>query len=180
VIVETATLIALSTLAATGVFHLRALPTFSRIVRQHRIWSYRAAPVVATCVVFGELVVGAGGMVAMFAGDEAARRLAVVLAVAAYASFTAYGAFLLRSRPGVPCGCSAGGEEPANEATVGRSAALALIAVVALLGTSSLHASMQELEFAFTLLAGSALALLTWLLPAALHLPTPSAGEPSH
>lgn len=89
-----------------------------------------------------------------------------------FLSFTAFGAFLIRRRGSVPCGCSSDGK-PVTGAVVARALALFAIAALGLAaGPQALNdVSLSECVVAVTSI--SSFAVLVWTLPAALGQPRP-------
>jgi hypothetical protein len=154
--------------------HLRHPEALRNALRAHRLVpSWWAAPT-ATVVILAEAAVIAGVLYGALAGNATSTlRAALLGASLVFTSYAVYTATVLRRSGGraVPCGCS-GRDIPLTGWVVGRAAALAALALVATAGAHSIPVFGQPgSQVAMVLLAGTALAVLLWHLPAALVEP---------
>jgi hypothetical protein len=108
---------------------------------------------------------------ALLAGRPGQLRIAMILGAALACGYAAYGLVVARTRPDVPCGCSAAGT-PMNGWVVARAAALAAAAgcAAAVPGPAVAAAGARA---GVAALAGAVFAVLLWELPA---LRSPAAG----
>ncbi|GEB14784.1 MauE/DoxX family redox-associated membrane protein [Pimelobacter simplex] len=118
----------------SAVLHLAGSLRFHAVLVAHQVLPYRLTGAVATVFPVVELVLGLLGTVlavASGAGCWGPARAAIAASVAAvYLAMAGYVARQLRTAPGAPCGCFAGGR-PSSVLTVLRALGLGLLAGVA-------------------------------------------------
>jgi hypothetical protein len=119
-----------------------------------------------------ELGLGATALVLFAARPEETSIYAVWFGLQAtlFTVYTVYSAILVRTRPGVPCACSAG-DEPATMWVSMRALLLAGAAAATAAVTSPTVVHITGEEAATALLVGAALLPIVWLLPRALLEP---------
>lgn len=152
--------------------HLRAPRTLPAALTAHRtvprplIW-----PIAAGAVAL-EGVLGAGIGYAVLAGRTPPLTLAAGAAAVLLAVYSGYGMLVLRTHPGVPCGCSTGrgGDTPMTGWVAVRAAALALASLGAAIGAGA-ASDFHGARTAIALLASSVFAVLLWALPLAMFDP---------
>lgn len=134
-------------------------------LRAHRVLPRAAAGPAAALVIAAEAGTGAAGAAAAPLRLDGTMRAASAAAAVLFGLYAAYGAYVTRTRRGVPCGC-AGGDAPMTGWVAGRAAALSLLALA-----GALHgppAGLTAYEAAVTVTAGLAFAVLLWTLPHAM------------
>lgn len=172
-IAAVAALVTWGVLAAAGAAHLRDLRGFQRAFIDQRLWAAWLTMPVAILVASLEAAVGTAGIGSIAFSDEASLQRSLLTAAGLlYATYAAFGLFLWRSRPGVPCGCSHE-SDPINLRVVARAAVLASFAVVALLYVPGAQ-ELSRLEEFVAALAALAFGATLWALPAALGDPLAS------
>lgn len=163
-----AALASFGALLAAGIFHLKSPGRMRKELAQQALWPRPVVPVVLFAVVAAEIVIGAGGLVALFGETRSlTAAIAQFSAVIAYLSLTAYGLALLRWRPGAPCGCGSA-SQPVSGWTVARSATLGVLALVALRAGSITVPSESPYRLSVLLLAATTFTILIWQLPRAM------------
>jgi hypothetical protein len=123
-----------------------------------------------------ESTIGAAGFVAaVLGGADDAVLLALSAAAILYAVYALYGAVLTRRGDAVPCGCSSAAGYPVNVWVVARALVLSVgSAFAAIAGQQVLPLWPVNATVTLAALASSALGLILWELPAALHDPRPA------
>jgi hypothetical protein len=121
---------------------------------------------VAALVLAAEAVLGLSAAAGLLLGQDALLRGALGGAAALLAVYAAYGLFLARTRPAVPCGCTGDLDSPTTVWVAARAAALALLASA---GAFRGFGGMDGAETAITVTAGLAFAVLLWTLPQAMN-----------
>jgi hypothetical protein len=116
-----------------------------------------------------EGVLGAVTGYALLAGRPRALVLGATGSGLLFAAYALYGLYVLRTRPGVPCGCAAD-DTPMSGWVAGRAAALALASVTASAGAGSAVAS-HGVHVAIAGLSSVVFAALLWSLPPAMSDP---------
>jgi hypothetical protein len=152
--------------------HVRAPRTLPAALSAHRTVPGPLVWPVAFAAVALEGVLGACLGYAVLAGRPHALALAAAGGAVLLAGYAVYGLAVLRSRPGVPCGCSTGpgGDAPMTGWVVVRAAALALAGLGAASGAGA-AAGSGGAHIAITALASVVFAVLLWVLPLALFDP---------
>jgi hypothetical protein len=150
----------------------RALPaalTAHRTVRAPLVWP------IAVLAVALEGVLGVDIGYAVLTGQGRTLTLAAGAAAILLAGYAAYSLLVMRTRPGVPCGCSSGrgGDAPMTGWVAVRATALALASLGAAAGAGS-AADSHGAHIAITLLASAGFAVLLWTLPLAMFDPARS------
>jgi hypothetical protein len=159
-------LIALGTLLATGLAHLRRPGALRSAVAGHRLLPAPAA--VAAMVTAAELACGAAGLVGVARADTAPLRAGLAAAALLCLAYAGYSWLATRSGVAAPCGC-AGPAVPMSGWVTTRALVLAALACVALGATP--RPGWTAGQSAVALLAAATLGLALWQLPAALHDP---------
>jgi hypothetical protein len=149
--------------------HLRAPRALPAALAAQRVVPGPLRWPVAVVVVALEGTLGAATGYAVAAGRPHALALAAGDAAILFAAYAAYGLYVLRTRPSVPCGCATGpgGDTPMSGWVAGRAAALALASLVAATGTTPAHGT----HAAIAVLASVVFAVLLSLLPQAMFDP---------
>jgi hypothetical protein len=149
--------------------HLRAPRTLPAALAAHRVVPGLLRWPVAVAVIALEGTLGAATGYAIPAGHPHTLTLAAGGAAVLFAFYAGYGLYVLRTRPGVPCGCATGpgADTPMSGWVAGRAAALALAALVAALGTTPARGG----HTAIAVLASVLFAVLLSLLPQAMFDP---------
>ena len=165
--------VCLGTLAWSGLHHARhrrQLP----LVLERQGWRRGMRWLLGMSVIGLELTIGAAGFVAVLGGADDAVLLALSAAATLYLVYALYGAVLTRRGDAVPCGCSSAAGYPVNVWVVARALVLSVGSAFAAVAVQQLH-PIWPLNATVTLavLASSALGLILWELPAALHDPRP-------
>ncbi len=155
----------------SGISHLLHPLNFRSLVRQQRVWSKAGEWLVVASVIVSEVAVGGLGLLALSTESIPMIRLSATLACVIYGLYAFYAAYLLRTRPGVPCACSSRAE-PANIWTVARAMALATGSLVAVAAVGADWSDSVSASFlAPTVVASLSLAIVLWILPSALAYP---------
>lgn len=139
--------------------HLRRPQALVEALRAHRVLPAALVRPVAVAVAAAEAVTGVGGLVGLVLWRDVPTRWAAAALLGLYAL---YGAYVARTRNGVPCGCAGDPGTPMTGWVAARAAALAALA----LAPGGLPSTAYETSVAAT--AGLALAVLLWTLPHAL------------
>jgi hypothetical protein len=149
--------------------HLRAPRTLPAALAAHRVVPGPLRWAVAVVAVALEGVLGAATGYALVAGRPHTLTLAAGGAAILLAAYAAYGLHVLRTRPGVPCGCATGpgGDAPMSGWVTGRAAALALAALAAATGSGPATDSPGG-RTAIVVLSSVVFAVLLSLLPQAM------------
>jgi hypothetical protein len=176
-------LIALGTLLATGLAHLRRPAALRSAVADHRLLP--APDAVAAVVTAAELACAAAGLVGVARADAAPLRAGLAAAALLCAAYAAYSWHVTRSGVAGPCGC-AGPAVPMSGWVTTRAVILAGLAAAGLAG-SGLAAGPAAAgrpgwtggQTAVALLAAATLGLALWQLPAALNDPVARATRPT-
>jgi len=166
--------VCLGTLAWSGLHHARHPQGLLRVLeRQGRRRGMRW--LLGMSVIGLELTIGAAGFAAVLGGADDAVLLALSAAAMLYAVYALYGAVLTRRGDAVPCGCSSAAGYPVNVWVVARALVLSVgSAFAAIAGQQILPLWPLNATVTLAVLASSALGLILWELPAALHDPRPS------
>ena len=106
---------------------------------------------------------------ALLTGRAHALMLAAIGCALLFAGYAVYGLYVLRTRPGVPCGCASDGT-PMSGWVTGRAAALALASAAAAAGAGPATSSRGE-HVAVIALSSAVFAIAAWLLPVAMADP---------
>lgn len=165
-----------ATLLFSGITHLWRLGRFKSQLGRQRVLPPALEWPVVVGIAAAEVALGLGGVLALTGtlGSRSWGDTAFASAAVLFAAYAAYAAYLVRRRPGVPCGCG-NGEEAASVWTVSRAALLGLGAGAACLGAADFPAPGPGWQGAVAVLAALALALVVWNIPAALRAPHPLA-----
>lgn len=167
----TALLTSTGTALLSGVRDLLHPRTARKVIRTQRLLPL----VLEWPVVLGRAAVETGvgvlGVLVSFSGNTTVLRLTLWTATGIYLSYTGFALFLIRHRPGAPCGC-AGSSDQANAWTVARGALLGGLSVLSLIGLGDLVTSDMETVLTQALFASVALGAVIWQLPVALNVPT--------
>jgi hypothetical protein len=149
--------------------HLRAPRTLPAALAAHRVVPGPLRWPVAVTAVTLEGVLGAATGYALLAGRSHLLALAAGGAAILLAGYAGYTFYVLRTRPGVPCGCATGpgGDAPMSGWVAGRAAALAPAALAAVAGAAPATGSPGA-HIAITVLASVLFAVLLSLLPQAM------------
>jgi hypothetical protein len=149
--------------------HLRAPRTLPAALAAHRVVPVPLRWPVAVAVIALEGTLGAATGYSLPAGHPHTLTLAAGGAAILFAAYAAYGLYVLRTRPGVPCGCATGpgGDTPMSGWVAGRAAALALASLVAATGAAPAHGA----HTAIAVVASVVFAVLLSLLPQAMFDP---------
>jgi hypothetical protein len=169
VFVAVAALVSFGILAGVGTGHLIRLRGFAAAIAAQRVWPSAVAFPLAGLIATSEAGIGVAGLASVTLSGGGAQGMLLAAAAALYGCYTVYGLLLLWKRPGVPCACSHG-VEALDRAVVGRAAALATLALVALLN-APVAQSLSGQEAVVTALAALAYAIGIWAFPAALRDP---------
>lgn len=150
--------------------HLARPGTLTGALAAHRVLP--APRTVAALVVLAEGGLGVAGAIGLVRGD---RPVAALLGGATLlALLGGYGAYVLETGRGGPCGCSLS-DLPMSGWTVARAFLLAGLALAGgTLADPVAPLGRPGAQQAVLLLAAATLGLLIWQLPAALHDPVPS------
>ncbi len=164
-----AAVVCFAILALAGVAHARDIRGFHVAIRAHAVWPAALTLPLAVLIAVLEAAVGIAGLASVALTIEALQPLLAGAAAAIYAGFTAYGAYLVRKRPGVPCACSSDAH-PIDAAVTVRALALAGLAVVAAVA-APVGVGLAAREVAVIVMASGVYAFALWTLPAALGDP---------
>jgi hypothetical protein len=166
--------VCLGTLAWSGLHHARHPQGLLRVLERQG-WRRGMRWVLGMSVIGLELTIGAAGFAAVLGGADDAVLLALSAAAMLYAVYALYGAVLTRRGDAVPCGCSSAAGYPVNVWVVARALVLSVgSAFAAIAGQQILPLWPLNATVTLAVLASSALGLILWELPAALHDPRPS------
>jgi hypothetical protein len=166
--------VCLGTLAWSGLAHARHPEVLLRVLERHG-WRRGLRWLLGASVIGLELTIGATGFVAaVLGGAHDAVLLALSAAAMLYAVYALYGAVLTRRGDAVPCGCSSAAGYPVNVWVVVRALVLSVGSAFAAM-TAEQIVPLWPLDTTVMLavLASSALGVILWELPAALHNPRP-------
>jgi hypothetical protein len=133
----------------------------SRALRAHRTLPAALITPIAVVTALAEASAAASALIGF-------ARPGLAAACALLTGYALYGSYVLRNRPGVPCGCAGAGDTPLTAWVVARAAALAALALG---GAASAGPLPHGGRLAITLVAGAVFAVLLWTLPLALHDP---------
>lgn len=158
-------------LAFAGFSHLRHRSRFEGDLRRQSLVPRAFVPPLAVLVATLELLLGAATLVALSRGATFALPTLLLGSSALLAAFAVYAFFMWKTRPAVPCACSANGE-PATFWTVARAAGLAGLAAAAAAAPVERAFVPFDAQVALAAVAGVAIALLVWQLPASMLEPT--------
>jgi hypothetical protein len=148
-------------LLASFAGHVARPAGLPRALRAHRTLPAVLITPVAVVTALAEAAAGTLALIGF-------ARPALAAAGALLAGYALYGAYVLRNRPGVPCGCAGSGDTPLTGWVVTRAAALAALALAGARWSAPFpHGG----RLAITLVAGAVFAVLLWTLPLALHDP---------
>jgi hypothetical protein len=166
--------VCLGTLAWSGLHHARHPQGLLRVLERQG-WRRGMRWLLGMSVIGLELTIGAAGFAAVLGGADDAVLLALSAAAMLYAVYALYGAVLTRRGDAVPCGCSSAAGYPVNVWVVARALVLSVgSAFAAIAGQQILPLWPLNATVTLAVLASSALGLILWELPAALHDPRPS------
>ena len=166
--------VCLGTLAWSGLHHARHPQGLLRVLERQG-WRRGMRWLLGMSVIGLELTIGAAGFAAVLGGADDAVLLALSAAAMLYAVYALYGAVLTRRGDAVPCGCSSAAGYPVNVWVVARALVLSVGSVfAAIAGQQILPLWPLNATVTLAVLASSALGLILWELPAALHDPRPS------
>jgi len=166
--------VCLGTLAWSGLHHARHPQGLLRVLERQG-WRRGMRWLLGMSVIGLELTIGAAGFAAVLGGADDAVLLALSAAAMLYAVYALYGAVLTRRGDAVPCGCSSAADYPVNVWVVARALVLSVgSAFAAIAGQQILPLWPLNATVTLAVLASSALGLILWELPAALHDPRPS------
>ncbi|MGH3382237.1 MAG: MauE/DoxX family redox-associated membrane protein [Actinoallomurus sp.] len=152
--------------------HLRAPRTLPAALAVHRTVPGPLVWPVALVAVALEGVLGAYLGYAVLTGRPHTLTLAAGGGAIMLAGYAVYALAVLRTRPGVPCGCSTGpsGDAPMTGWVVVRAAALAVASLGAASGAGA-AADSGGAHTAIAVLASVVFAVLLWMLPLAMFDP---------
>ena len=167
--------VCLGTMAWSGLGHARHPQVLMRVLERQG-WRRGMQWLLGMLVLGLELAIGAAGLVAVLQGRaDAAVRLALSASAILYAVYALYGAVVTRRGDAVPCGCSSAAGYPVNVWVVARALVLSVgSAFAAIAGQQILPFWPLNATVTLAVLASSALGVILWELPAALHNPRPS------
>jgi hypothetical protein len=167
--------VCLGTLAWSGLHHARHPQLLLRVLERQG-WRRGMRWLLGMSVIGLELTIGAGGFVtAVLGGAGDVVPLALSAAAILYAVYALYDAVLTRRGDPVPCGCSSAADYPVNVWVVARALVLSVgSAFAASAGQQILPLWPLNATVTLAVLASSALGLILWEFPAALHDPRPS------
>jgi hypothetical protein len=148
-------------LLASFAGHLLRPAGLPRALRAHRTLPSALIIPIAAATALAEAAIAASTLVGF-------ARPALAAACALLTGYGLYGSYVLRNRPGVPCGCAGSGDTPMTGWVVARAVALAALALA---GAAEPGTFPQGARLAITLAAGSAFAVLLWTFPLAMHDP---------
>jgi hypothetical protein len=172
--------VAFGTLLFSGTSHARHPVVFRRSLRRQAVWPPSVEPMVAVMVIAAEFSIGLIGLVALFVAGRAGL-LAPALAASAvlYLLFTAYAALLVGRHGDVPCACS-GRDEPVNVWTAVRAGLLAATSAGAWIAVgrmATVSGLALDANATVAAVAGLAIGVTVWNLPAALQRPNSSQSQ---
>lgn len=162
------------TLLGTGLSHINRIHLFQDQLRRQRVWERPwAIRAISMAVGAAELGLGSAGMALVITQATSHQLVSTTLAMSAglYSAFAVYAFYVLKNRPGAPCGC-APLDEPIASWVVWRAVLLAALAVAGTVGTW--HGSYDPVtgsKLVIGSLAGSVTAAIIWYVPPALRLP---------
>ncbi|AZM49720.1 methylamine utilization protein MauE [Streptomyces sp. WAC 06738] len=178
-IAATATGVVLLALLAGAASHLSRPAALPGALTAHRLLPRRAVVPAARAATAAEGLLAVAGTAALLAGHRAA--LAAVLGAAAlvFACYALYTGYALAAGRGGPCGCSRS-DVPLSSWVAGRAWAFAgLAAVGAALAAGTGDPPGGRAEWTTAALAAVALAVLLWVLPAAMGRPAATTPAPA-
>src|SRR5215203_373365 len=147
-----------------GVSHVVHHSSFERALAAHELWPKKLVPGVAASVVAAEVAIGILGALAVVGITAVTIEVAFIAASVTYAAFSIYAAVLYWLRGEAACGCSSF-DEKVNIWTIGRTVALTVGAVAALVLPASVFPEAMSVQEVTTItLASAALGLLLWNL----------------
>lgn len=164
--------VAVCVVIVSGVTHLLRFSEFAVALRDQHVWPASTHLLAAMTSIAAELSLGIIGALTILAPERVDILPTFPLAAIAglMLAYAAYASYLLRNRPGVPCGCSAR-SMPVTRLIPVRAVCLALLAGFGALSSSSIlqrgDASSELLVTAFATLA---ITIVVWLLPGALKI----------
>jgi Methylamine utilisation protein MauE len=137
--------VSLGTLAAVGLSHARNPLAFLSAVRQHRVWPAGLITPLVIGVALIEIALGSVGVVTAGLGFGPPDVLAAACLAAGgvYALYALSTTYLVRERPGTPCGCGPA-RERANVWTVARSVLLSSAATAGFIGSPHIDGVASE------------------------------------
>lgn len=139
----------------------------------HRVAPAALVRPIALAVTVLEGMLGAGTGYALLAGRPQPLAVAAGGCALLFGGYALYGTHVLRTRPTVPCGCSAD-DTPMSRWVTGRATALALASAAAVAGAGPATAS-HGAHAAVVGLSSVVFAIAAWLLPVAMLDPGRSA-----
>ncbi|MDQ3964714.1 MAG: hypothetical protein M3277_12520 [Actinomycetota bacterium] len=158
----------LSVLAFAGISHLRTSRRFAFAIQLQTGLRPSYARAVAAIVTAAEILLAAAGFTAIVVDSSGALRTAMVVVAGLYGAYALYSGFLVRRRPGVPCGCSSD-DISTSIWVVARAGALGIAAGAASRSPGEVVEWAPSADFAIAAFSAGAFAVLLWNLPAALH-----------
>lgn len=153
---------------------LRRPGTLAAALRAQRVVPRAFAGPVAAAVIAAEAAAGAGCAAGLLLWRDGPYRPASAAAAGLLALYAAYGAFVARTRRGVPCGCAGDIETPMTGWVAGRAAALAALALAG--AAWGLPDSSNTYEMFIAVAAGLGFAVILWSLPRAMTVERSPAG----
>jgi hypothetical protein len=134
-------------------------------LRAHGVFPPAFAGAVTAAVIAVEAAAGLAGAVALLLWLDGPMRMTCAGAAVLLALYALYGAYVSRTRHGVPCGC-AGAGTPMTGWVAGRAAALSVLAAAGAL--HGLPAGSTTYELFVAVAAGLGFAVILWTLPHAM------------
>ncbi|MFI0407754.1 MauE/DoxX family redox-associated membrane protein [Actinomadura sp. 3N508] len=145
--------------------HARRPGMLASALRAHGTIPRALAGPLTAAVLAAEALTGAGSTAALLLRLDGPMRTAFAASAALLALYAAYGTYVSRTRPDVPCGC-AGEGTPMTGWIAGRAAALSALALIGALHGLPSGSSLYESFIVVT--AGLGFAVLLWTLPSAM------------
>ncbi|WP_165975729.1 MauE/DoxX family redox-associated membrane protein [Actinomadura rubrisoli] len=145
---------------------LRRPGALAAALRAHRTLPRSFAWPLAAAVIAAEAVAGTGSAAGLVLWRDGPFRAASAAAAGLLALYTAYGAYVARTRPGVPCGCAGNTGTPMTGWVAGRAGVLAALALAGALW--GLPGDPTRYEMSTIVAAGLGFAVILWSLPHAM------------
>lgn len=160
--------VSLAVLGFSGGAHLHAVSDFTFAIQMQTSLTRTSARGVAAVVAVTEILLAATALAATVVGDRSVSRVTMIAIAGLFVVYTLYSSFLVRRRPGVPCGCSSD-DISTSVWVIARAAALAGAAGAAALMPGRVAGLSSSADFVVVVLSAGAFAVLLWNLPGALH-----------
>lgn len=160
----------LGILLAAGLSHLRRLRTLEANLAAHGLLRPALVQPASIALVAAEVLVGAGGIVAYFAGARAVAGRLLVAAALVFLAFAVYATIVLRVRPGATCGC-AYADGPISALIPIRAVALGAVSLAAALDPVSMSDLESAYQQALSVMAICTLGVLASILPSVVGAP---------